>query len=83
MTAPIGAGATDDRTAGHPRHIQDVAFLLSLIEDPVDFSVALTDADRATLTAVAARIPDMPTMWDYLDQTDRSNAEAALRLMAR
>lgn len=74
--------AADDRTAAQPRHIQDVAFLLSLIEDPVDFAVALTEADRATLTAVAARIPDMPTVWDYLDKTDRSNAEAALRLMA-
>ncbi|MEP7115748.1 MAG: hypothetical protein ABI862_20960, partial [Ilumatobacteraceae bacterium] len=35
-----GAAATDDRTTGHPRHIQDVAFLLALIEDPVDFAVA-------------------------------------------
>ena len=78
-----GAAATDDRTAAQPRHIQDVAFLLSLIEDPVDFAVALSEADRATLAAVAARIPNMPTVWDYLDQTDRSNAVAALGLMAR
>ena len=77
-----GAAATDSRTARQPRPIQDVAFLLSLIEDPVDFAVALTEADRATLTAVAARKPNMPTVWDYLDQTDRSNAEAAPRLMA-
>jgi hypothetical protein len=68
----ISAHTCCRRTARHPRHIQDVAFLLSLIEDPVDFAVALTEADRATLTAVAGRIPNMPTVWDYLDQTDRS-----------
>ena len=78
-----GAAATDDRTGYQPRHIQDVAFLLSLIEDPVDFRAALTETDRATLSAVAAQITRMPTVWDYLDQTDRSNAEAALRLLVR
>jgi hypothetical protein len=67
-----GAAATDDRTAGQPRHIQDVAFLLSLIEEPVDFAVAFTEADRATLTAVAERIPKMASCWVFVRICKRS-----------
>lgn len=77
------AAAIDVRTAGHPRHVQDVAFLLSVIDDPIDFAAALTDSDLQTLSDVAKRIPNMSTTWTYMEPDDRSKAEAALRIILR
>ena len=77
------AAAVDIRTAGHQRHIQDVAFLLSVIEDPIDFAAALTDSDLQTLSDVARHIPNMPTAWTHIAPGDRSRAEAALRIILR
>jgi hypothetical protein len=75
------AAAVDARTRDQPRHIQDVAFLLTLIEDPTELAETFTERDRDTLRQTFKRIPTMPT-WDYVGADDRRLAEAAIRLLS-
>ena len=75
------AAAVDARTRDQPRHIQDVAFLLTLIEDPTELAKAFTAGDSDTLRQTFERIQTMPT-WDYVGADDRRLAEAAIRLLS-
>ncbi|HUF33379.1 MAG TPA: hypothetical protein VMN58_09260 [Acidimicrobiales bacterium] len=73
------AAAVDQRTTSHPRHIQDVAFLLACIDDPVAAANELTDDDRALLSELRQQRlgPDDDIVWRYLDADDQARAEAA------
>lgn len=75
------AAAVDARTRDQPRHIQDVGFLLTLIDDPVELAKAFTEEDRDTLRRTFDRIPTMPT-WDYVSIDERRLAEATIRLLS-
>jgi hypothetical protein len=74
------AAALDPRTAGHPRHIQDVAFLLACIDDPVAAAQELSDGDRALLVELRSQRlgPDDDAAWRYLAGDDRARAATAL-----
>lgn len=77
------AAAVDGRTAGHPRHIQDVAFLLACIEDPAGAAAELSDDDRALLRVLRDRrlVDGGDVAWRPLGRRDRVRALAALDLL--
>lgn len=78
------AAALDIRTAGHPRHIQDTAFLLACVEDLRPARDALSDADRATLRLLADRLNDRAdAAWAPLAGDDHDRALAAFRFLTR
>lgn len=79
LTAAIcvkAAAALDSRTAGHPRHIQDVAYLLACVDDPITAASELNSSDRTVLAALRSRGFD--AAWRYLDAGDSARAAAAL-----
>ena len=87
LTAAIcvkAAAALDPRTAAHPRHIQDTAFLLACVEDLRSAQDALTDPDRANLRLLADRLNDRAdAAWTALSGDDHDRALAAYRFLTR
>ncbi len=71
------AAAVDQRTAGSPRHLQDVGFLLTLAADPDDTRAAMTHADLQLLGQIEAEVADPRSqMWFQLDTRQRQLAQA-------
>lgn len=80
--ATKGAAATDRRTALSPRHIQDLAFLLTLPIRPLDLRNELNDDDLKMLKQLDARIHEnRDAAWEYLDPNQRDSAQAAYDLI--
>lgn len=78
------AAALDTRTAGHPRHIQDTAFLLACVADPRAARDELTEADRSIVHRLLGRLADPAgAAWEHLDEDDRARAVAAARFLVR
>lgn len=78
------AAALDDRTAGHPRHIQDTVFLLACIDDLRSAHGELTNIDRALLRRLLTRLRDPADVaWEILNQDDSNRALAAAEFLAR
>lgn len=76
------AAAVDARTAGHPRHIHDVVFLLACIDDPLAAADELTVEDRVLLAELRDRLDaDGDVAWRYLADEDRARASAALEFL--
>ncbi len=76
------AAALDPRTADHPRHGQDVAFLLACVDDPLTVARELTTADVQLLRELASgRLTEASRAWLALDQDDRRRGQAALDLI--
>ena len=61
------------------RHVQDVAFLLGLVENPVDSAESLSDPDRLVVGRVGELIDELG-FWRFAND-DRA-ARAALRILA-
>jgi len=79
-----GAAATDKRTALSSRHIQDLAFLLTLSARPLNLLDELTDDDLKMLEQLDARIHDnRDAAWEHLDPNQRDLAQAAYNLIVR
>lgn len=75
------AAAVDPRTADSPRHIQDVAFLLTMFDDPRAATNRLLPADWDVLQAIAPQLEDDGSAaWRYLDPDLRDLARSAYRL---
>jgi hypothetical protein len=78
------AAALDPRTAGHPRHIQDTAFLLPCIDDPRAARAELTEADHSMLRHLIQRLSDRAdAAWAYLSPDDHDRALAAAEFLTR
>lgn len=79
------AAALDARTADHPRHIQDTAFLLACIDDPRAARDEHTDLDRAILRRLLAERLGDPgdAAWEHLNPDDRDRALAAAAFLTR
>lgn len=76
------AAAIDPRTAQGQRHIQDVAFLLSLPGSPVELASAFTAPQRQLLEQLPERLePASSPAWLFLDGADRQRALATLRFL--
>lgn len=76
------AAATDPRTAAGIRHAQDVAFLLTMITDPVQTRAEMTTVDIALLDQLTGRVDnDRDSMWEHLDAGQRDLARAAHRIV--
>lgn len=63
------------------RHYQDLAFLLALVDDPLTAKSELTQSERKHLRDCPLLDKDSRG-WRWLNDDDRQNAYAALRLMA-
>lgn len=74
--------ATYDTRRGPERHLRDLAFLLSLVADPIGLRDDLGSANRARVRAVKAlHDPDHPA-WGLLgDERVSADAHAAFRLI--
>lgn len=71
------AAATDVRTAGSERHLQDVAFLLSIPAAPEETHAALTTEDVGLLRQIEGHVADgRSPMWFALDGHQRQAALA-------
>lgn len=71
------AAAVDPRTAASPRHLQDVAFLLTIDADPDETRAGLSDADVDQLRRTVAHVMDArSSMWLQLDGAQRQAAQA-------
>ena len=79
------AAALDPRTAGHPRHIQDTAYLLACIDDPRAARAELDDAARDLLRQLLSeRLNDRAdAAWAHLSADDHDRAVAAAEYMTR
>lgn len=78
------AAALDRRTADHPRHIQDTAFLLACITDPRTARHESTETDRALLRRLLPRLGDPgDAAWEHLSADDRDRATAATEFIVR
>lgn len=76
------SAAVDPRTADSPRHIQDVAFLLTMFDDPHAEARRLLPADLDLLQSIATSIEDDGSpAWRYLDPGLRDLARSAYRLL--
>ena len=73
-------GATQ-ATRPADRHLTDVAFLLSLVQDPRRAAAELGPSDRKRLTRLHNDLPPEHHAWRSLE--DPADAQAALHLMAR
>jgi len=74
--------AVDPRTAGQQRHIQDVAALLSVMEDPTAFRQSLTEKDIQVISALALRLADSSDVaWSNVDAATRRRGQAASRII--
>lgn len=73
--------ALDARTVEQHRHIQDVAALLSIVDDPIVLRSAL-GADRTTIAALVPRLTAGDDVaWDGLGPSARRQALATLRFL--
>jgi hypothetical protein len=71
------AAAVDPRTSASPRHIQDVAFLLTIEADPEETRASLSDADVDLLGRIETQVLDSRSpMWLQLDTDQRQAAQA-------
>lgn len=78
------AAAVDPRTASQDRHIQDVAFLASLVADPLTLATGMDDSDRAIVQAAAPRLrDDRDAAWSMLDTQQRLAAQAVIEFILR
>lgn len=78
------AAAVDRRTAGSPRHLQDVAFLLALDADLDDIKFAFTHHDVELLRSIAADVTDARSpMWRDANPAQRQIAQAAFDYLIR
>ena len=76
------AAAVDARTAASPRHLQDVAFLLTIEADPDETRAGLTDADIDLLRQIEQQVTDpRRPMWLQLDAGQRQAAQATYELL--
>ena len=76
------AAALDARTAGSPRHLQDVAFLLTIPADPEETQAALTPTDVALLRQIGEQAADgRSSMWFQLDDRQRQVAMATFAFL--
>lgn len=92
VRTPLLAGATvvkahaavDPRTAAQDRHIQDVAALLSITEDPAEFRKGLSETDVQVVSALVPRLADdSDVAWSNLDAPTRLRAQAAARIVTQ
>ncbi len=73
------AAATDPHTRDQTRHLEDVAFLLSIVPDPRRLSEEVAESDLDLLRALAAELnDDSSPAWAHLDTTARLSVQAAL-----
>ena len=79
------AAAVDPRTAGHPRHIQDTAYLLACIDDPRAARTELDARGRDLLRdLLTGRLVDRAdAAWAHLNAEDHDRAIAAVEYMTR
>lgn len=71
------AAAVDPRTAASPRHLQDVAFLLTIEADPDEVKAELSLADVVLLRRITAEVMDARSlMWLQLGAAQRQTAQA-------
>jgi len=77
--------AVDPRTAGHPRHIQDTAYLLACIDDPRATRTELDAAGRDLLRdLLTERLTDRAdAAWAHLNAEDHDRAIAAVEYITR
>jgi hypothetical protein len=74
--------AVDDRTAGQRRHIEDVAALLSIVDDPSALRQRLADDDVRTIAALAPRLTDGGDVaWTGMETATRLRGQAAARII--
>jgi hypothetical protein len=74
--------AIDGRTADQRRHIEDVAALLSIVDDPSVLRQRLTDDDVRTIAALAPRLADDgDAAWTGMDTATRLRGQAAARII--
>jgi hypothetical protein len=77
-----GAAALDPRTAGQPRHIADVAAMLTIIENPRQTREAMPEPDIALLTRLRDRLlDDGDVAWRDIGGDDRQAGQAAARII--
>lgn len=76
------AAATDVRTASSQRHLQDVAFLLTVPADPEETQAALTTEDVDLLRTIEGHVVDgRSSMWFALDGDQRQAALATFAFL--
>jgi hypothetical protein len=76
------AAATDPRTRNQSRHLEDVAFLLSIIDDPRRLHDELTDHDRALVGLLVDELNDDASVaWAHLDTSARLAARTVLAFL--
>ena len=76
------AAATDPRTRSQSRHLEDVAFLLSIVDDPRRLQRELTEGDLALLHLLVEDLNDDASVaWAHLDKAARLAAQAALTFL--
>jgi hypothetical protein len=87
MSAVIvkAAAALDPRTADHPRHIRDTAFLLACIANPRAARDELIPTDHAILRRLLTEHLRTPSVaaWTHLDPDDHDRALAAAEILTR
>jgi len=77
------AAAVDPRTAASLRHLQDVAFLLTIDVDPDETRAGLTDADVDLLRRIEPQAMDSRSpMWLHIDSDQRQAAQATFEVLA-
>lgn len=74
--------AVNDRRRGPDRHYRDIAFLCSLISDPLGLRSTLTERNSARLAEVEPLLDPRHEAWTALEDGGR-DAYAAFRLVAR
>lgn len=75
------AAARADRKRGPERHLGDLAFLFSLVDDPYALRDELGAKNCRRISAVAPLTRDDHPAWRALDPSVRSNAKAAFALV--
>jgi hypothetical protein len=76
------AAAVDPRTARSPRHLQDVAFLLTIEADPDETRAGLNANDIDLLRQIDEQVSDSRTpMWLQLDAGQRQVAQATYEVL--
>jgi hypothetical protein len=76
------AAAMDERTVLQERHIQDVALLLGVAEQPDPIVAALEHRDLVLLGSLRNRLmDDNDRAWDYHDTVERLRAQAMFDLL--
>ena len=76
------AAAVDARTSGQDRHIQDVANMLSVLEEPLRTRENLSETDRKLVSRLRTRLEDDGDVaWDRFSYESRLAARAAFDLL--